>query len=409
MSDAFVDSIGADSHFSYENTPYATKFDVIAPQLVASGIRHLRDADRGTVYAGRMNYLFAHGVKHSIGYNVGDTSASIISTFQTWIKQADFIEPANEWDATSSKNPGWAAQLRALQRLIYSVVRAQPAGKTIPILGPSIANGSLYAAVGDLDSYATAGNLHNATCDYNPGVDNFSGIADQLASASVVTPGKPIWTTETGYNNNMVRPCSLPNDVIAKYDPRTVAERWNAGIPHTYFYQLVDMPVDPIFGGMGLMDAMGRPKPQFTALKSLISLLADPGPAFKPTPLSYIATGETDNIDHTLLQRRDGTYELLFWLEVPSWDHNRRFEYSVPQQTVTVTLPFQLSATRLFTYDRATWGMSEHVFSFCAPGMRCARNGGPLSTALGAATFSASVGSSITLSATDTISVLLFK
>jgi hypothetical protein len=62
------------------------------------------------------------------------------------------------------------------------------------------------------------------------------------------------------------------------------------------------MPYDPVFGYMGLLHADGSPKPQFTALVNLIHLLSDRGPSFTPTALQYSMSGDTRNVDHTLLQ-----------------------------------------------------------------------------------------------------------
>ncbi len=401
MSDAFVDSIGADSHFSYDNTPYVQKFSTIGPLIAASGLRHLRDADRGTVYAAKMNYLAAHGVRHSLGFNLYDTAATIKTALASFGSQVDFIESANELDLTSSTDPHWVEHLQTLQKLIYKTVRANPAYNALPILGPSLADANKYALLGNLDAVADAGNLHSSTCDYNPGISPyFASIGVGIAEASMATPGRPIWTTETAYDSDLGHTCGLSNDVIAKYDPRTVAERFNAGQPRTYFYQLVDMPVDPIFGTTGLIEPSGVPKPQFVALESLIGLLADPGPAFVPTPLSFVLAGDTGYVHDTLLQRRDGAYEMLIWLEKASWDHNTRRPIAVAPQSVQLELPYHPAFVETFAYDN-TWHFSGRVLTTCAPGGRCAR--------VRSAMAAASNVFSVPLSVSDAISVVVFK
>jgi len=401
MSDAFVDSIGADSHFSYDNTPYVQKWSTIGPLIAASGLRHLRDADRGTVYAAKMNYLAAHGVRHSLGFNVGDTAETINTALADFGSQVDFIESANELDLTASRNPQWVQQLQTLQRLIFRTVRMQPAYDALPILGPSLADANKYVLLGNLDSVADAGNLHSSTCDYNPGISPyFASIATGIEEASKATPGKPIWTTETAYDSNLAHTCGLSSNVIAKYDPRTVAERWNAGQPRTYFYQLVDMPVDPIFGTTGLIEPTGVPKPQFVALESLIGLLGDPGPAFVTTPLSFVLAGDTDDVHYTLLQRRNGAYELLIWLEKASWDHDARVPIAVAPQNVKLELPYHPTYVETFAYDK-TWHFSGSASSSCTPGRRCAR-AHPATTA-------SSEIFTLPVTVTDAISVVEFK
>jgi len=44
--------------------------------------------------------------------------------------------------------------------------------------------------------------------------------------------------------------------------------------------------------------ADGSPKPAYTALKNLISMLKDPGPAFPLNNLQFTLTGDTANVDH---------------------------------------------------------------------------------------------------------------
>lgn len=401
MSDAFVDSIGADSHFSYDNTPYVQNFSTIGPLVAASGLRHLRDADRGTVYAAKMNYLAAHGVRHSLGFNVGDTAATIDTALADFGSQVDFAESANELDLTRSTNPDWVQQLQTLQKLIYHTIRAKPAYNALPVLGPSLADANLYSLLGNLDAVADAGNLHSSTCDYNPGISPyFASIEAGIADASKATPGRPIWTTETAYDSDLAHTCGLSDEVIAKYDPRTVAERWNAGQPKTYFYQLVDVPADAVFGTTGLIEPTGVPKPQFVALESLIGLLADPGPAFVPTPLSFVLAGDTNAVHDTLLQRRDGTYELLVWLEKASWNHDTRAPIAVAPQSVKFELPYRPSQVETFAYD-GTWHFTRRVVLGCTPGRRCARARPRPSATSNVFT--------VQLSVTDTISVVTFK
>jgi hypothetical protein len=383
MSDAFVDAIGADSHFYITTDPYVTQFATIAPLVVASGIRHLRDSNQGTAYAGRMSYFAAHGIKHSIGTTVTAKRAEIDDELTTFGSQVDFIEPANEWDAQHLVNPDWVAQIRANQALIFAATRANSATSTLTVLGPSIAWPVEYAKLGNLQSEENAGNIHNSTCDWNPGTDNYLSITSYDAYARESTPTKPLWTTETGYGDDMsVASCTLPDAVIAKYDPRTVTERWNAGQPRVYFYQLVDEPSDSLFGSTGLIDAAGKPKPQFTALQSLIGILSDRGGAFTTVPLSYALSGETANVDHTLLQRRDGSYELLLWLEVPAWDHDTRTAIAVKPQTITVTLLANPTSARQYVYDSA-WKLQSRPVTF--------------------------TNSALTLTVTDAITVLLLR
>jgi hypothetical protein len=61
-------------------------------------------------------------------------------------------------------------------------------------------------------------------------------------------------------------------------------------------------------------------KPAAYALKNLITLLKDPGPSFTPAALNYTISSPTSDVEHTLLQKRDGTFWLALWQNVLSYD-----------------------------------------------------------------------------------------
>jgi hypothetical protein len=354
QSDAFAGSIGVDSHFNYTNTPYVTQWPAISTALIGSGIRHIRDGGLGYGdYGTTLATLGKAGIMHDIGFSTNITPFELTTSLALQAPYVDGVEPANEWD--SSGDPTWAADLDAEQLLLWSTIRANPLNAGIAVAGPALANQSLYGELGNLDAVSDAGNLHNATCNQNPGTSTDLGIPTMTAFVREST-SKPIWTTETGYNDSMLRPCGLPDAVIAKYDPRTVAERFLAGEPRVYFYQLADMELqDPVFGNTGLIFSSGVPKPQFVSLKSMVVLLRDPGSAFSPQPLSFTISGATQNLHHLLVEKRDGSYFLMLWLEVPSWIGNAPSEVggnplTVLPQTITVAPAVPHASVTIFHY-----------------------------------------------------------
>jgi len=369
QSDAFVNSMGVDTAFSYRGTSYTRNFPTISTALIRSGIRHLREGGAPTpAYDQRLAVLDAHGIHHSAAFDVhAMTPERITATLTTFGPNVDFVEPQNEYDSFAAKSdPDWTGKLIAAQKTLYNTVHGNPAFNGITVLGPALAHQELYARLGALDQYEDAGNLHYATCDDNPGVGMpGQGLQKIHALIRASTQTKPIWTTEMGYDDHSPRYCELPDDVIAKYDPRTSALRWNQGEPRSYFFQLADMPYDPVFGYMGLLHADGSPKPQFTALVNLIHLLSDRGPSFTPTALQYSMSGDTRNVDHTLLQKRNGRYELLLWIEVPSWmSHNHAngtgYRVDVLPQNITVTVPRSITSAKVFRYG-SNWELTPTV------------------------------------------------
>ena len=59
--------------------------------------------------------------------------------------------------------------------------------------------------------------------------------------------------------------------------------------------------------------------------------------------------GKTSEIHHTLLQKRDGTFYLVLWNEIVSYDNAAERDINVPEQTVTLklTTPIHLAKTFL--------------------------------------------------------------
>ncbi len=64
-ADAFVDSIGVNTHFSYTDRPYVLAFDRLKIKLAALGIRHIRDGNTSNQeVAARINALYrSYGIR----------------------------------------------------------------------------------------------------------------------------------------------------------------------------------------------------------------------------------------------------------------------------------------------------------------------------------------------------------
>lgn len=182
-----------------------------------------------------------------------------------------------------------------------------------------------------------------------------SNVSD--GSGPVTWPiGIKVWPAsgvpQIGWNDNPANAtCGgwngyTPDSVITELVPRAFANNWNAGIPHTFLYELADTPSEGCVGNQGLLDVYGNPKPQYTALRSMLNLLSDPGAVFTPTPYSWKLSGQTANVNHLLLQKRDGSLWLLLWLEVSGWSQN--VEREIPSQSVVLTLPKTPSSVVLY-------------------------------------------------------------
>jgi hypothetical protein len=351
-ADSFADSVGFDAN--YEDHTYPP---LVTTELEWSGVRHLRDGGATSpLLIGIFGALGAHGIGHSIGMTSGFAASTLQAQLAAFRPYVDFVEPANEADNVAHPN---YAQMRSDQVRLYATVRADSANKRVAVLGPSFANPAAHAAlVGPLDSYEDYGQLHNATCDWEPSTTLFgSWIFENIAKIRATTVYKPIVTTETGYTDDFTRGCSLPDDNIARYVPRESALRFMAGMPRTYFLWLVVRPADVVFGALGMLRVDGTPKPQFLTLANMVHLTADPGPAIASRKVSYAISGATADVDHLMLARRDGSYDLLLWRELPSWSHQYRTQMPVAPENVRVALPAGLSLATM-SKNNAAYGVS---------------------------------------------------
>ena len=82
--------------------------------------------------------------------------------------------------------------------------------------------------------------------------------------------------------------------------------------------------------------------------KNLLHLLADPGSAAPSGSLAFQLSGATNNLHHTLLQKRDGTFWLALFQETVSYDAKTHRDLEVPLQPVTLKLPWTAPLIRLF-------------------------------------------------------------
>ena len=127
---------------------------------------------------------------------------------------------------------------------------------------------------------------------------------------------------------------------------------------------MLDLKPDPGFTDLekrfGLVHTNGTPKPSFYALKNLLHLLADSGPAAPTGSLAFQLSGATNNVHHTLLQKRDGPSWLALFHEAVSYDAKTRGDLEVPLQPVTLKLPWTSPEIRLFRPNRSSEPI-EHI------------------------------------------------
>jgi hypothetical protein len=366
-SDDFVDSIGVCTHWSYENTPYGKTYALVKKRLAESGIRHIRDG----LSVRELELWRELGIRSTI---VSDPRDHDLGTFMTAWKVSpgllDMIEGANEPNnfwllfKSSYRGEGWPQGVRLWQDDLYKAVRAEPLLARIPVASttPILDGGIALAPLTSFDDIA----FHPYAGGEMPSTNIVWGdlcVRRALALLGSGNNAKQMVATESGYHNCLSDhrvPGGGQPGISEKaggcYFPRQFAEYWNAGIVRTFSYELIDESVNPNDpeANFGLLRNDASPKPGFSAVANLISLLSES--QWDPKSLHWIRTEAPDrafplaiegpsNVHHTLLSRADGGINLLLWQEVRSFDIKTGKDLSPEPEHVTIRLATPLATT----------------------------------------------------------------
>ncbi|MFB2917419.1 hypothetical protein [Aerosakkonema funiforme] len=345
-ADSFVDSIGVVVHLNYADTAYARYDDIIKPRLQELGIRHIRDgvALGDTATQQKFLDLATIGIKSILVMDprYGQTVEDAVNIAKIMANSIEGVEGANEWDLHTDlqyKGQNFPDGVRTYQAELYAAIKADSAIGNLDVLGPSIAFaenavklGSVACDIGTMHSY--------------PGWGQPSWELDNrwIPATRIMCGDKPIVATESGYHNaiNEQSGFGVSEQASAKYLPRLFLEYFNRGIKRAYSYELIDQKPNPEANNSqlhyGLLRYDGSPKPAFIAVKNLISLLQDSGDSFEIGSLDYSLSGDTTDVHHTLLQKRDGKFYLILWQEVASFNKPTNADVDVPSRKVTLTL-----------------------------------------------------------------------
>lgn len=326
---AFVDSIGVNTHLGYSDTPYG-RFRKVARALERLGIHHIRDgiAPGEPELDARFRALAARGIKLDalVGDPDGETSLRQQLTVverQIGPGVVESLEGPNEFDNAGVAD--WVGPLRSWVRRLWEEAKRRPSLRGLPIIGPSFVNPESRGELGNVSAWTSFGNMHPYPGGYPP--DEAEHLDSELALAAINTPGERVQATETGYTTSVNATDNQPpvsERSAGIYMPRLLLENFRRGIARTYIYELLDEHPDPGLEegeeGFGILRNNFRPKPAATAIRNLTSILADPGPARAPEQLEYTLTEVPAETRQVLLQKSDGSYFLALWNPVSVWD-----------------------------------------------------------------------------------------
>lgn len=375
-ADRFLSSLGVNTHVDqgYDPKTYIAPLRYLGIRAVRDGIRHIE----GDILIAR-----ATGVHFAITGG-GDLDGELASA--RMLAQADALlalegpnEP-NNFPITfagaqgGGRDGGSWKPVAAFQAALYRAVRHDPVLAHYPVFGPSETGAETEnvglqfrttpqgfagaAAAGT--AYSDFLNIHN----YVSGVHGGYGDNQAWQAADPVLDGRwdglfgnsgstwrrhfrgydaaalteqPRVTTETGWDS-----VSDPGGEAAQAAvlSNTYLAQFKRGWRYTFIYELKDEEGGP--GHQGLF-AGDRPKLAARYIHALTTLLADHATTADPGKLAFAITTGARTVHDLLLQKSDGSFDLVIWNE-----------QTHGQAAVTVTFATQQPAVEMFDIAQGT-------------------------------------------------------
>ena len=345
------DSVGVNTHWTL-GLPYQYlhSFSTLVSKLQKANIHHIRDGQWGSGsntqpwVTSMWSQLQAAGIKSNLIVVSNNNLSQTVQQLDADLKLypgLESIEVMNEWDLGGGA--GWVNSMLARLPVLHQV----GVDLGVPVIGPSLVEGSSFARLGDISRYITYGNVHDYNGNRAPETPGWGGgysaeghqygsILWNVDMAHEYGPGLPVIATETGYQTGAAT-YKLPETVEGTYAPRVYLAAFNRGVPRTYMYELLDDPYG--WTSWGLLHYDLSPKPAFTAISNLLSLLKDDDTEFTPESLAYSITGNTKGIETLLVEKNGGDFYLALWLNGPIYDPDKHIATPIAPQTVTVAIP----------------------------------------------------------------------
>jgi uncharacterized protein YjdB len=270
------------------------------------------------------------------------------------------------------------------QRDLYIAIRNNPNLTGIPVFHSSEAGGSepdnvglqfltIPANAGTImpagTQYADFANTHNYVCGHqNRYIDNYAWNATSPTlnddwDGLYVEYGHTWHNGFSGYSNNDL--VTLPRvstetgwptsgtgaiseDQQGKVLTNVYLSGFKQGWSYTFPYMLRD---DPNQGYWGFFNTDYSPKISATYLHNLTTVLADNGAISAPGQINYSIANQPSTVHDLLLQKSNGTYELVVWGEQVSGSNQVTVQLGADYDTVKVydittgTAPVQTYST----------------------------------------------------------------
>jgi hypothetical protein len=355
----FVNSIGLNTHLNYFDRIYGN-FPLVERELKSVGILHLRDGvhlqndDYNRVLYDRWIKLGKQGVRFDAVLdprsNIGPLNTALLNRIDALAGNTiESFEGPNELDISTVSD--WPSVDRSYQNTIYTSAKSMVHSTNIRVIGPSLAFASHGSQLGDISSEIDIGNLHPYPAGNPPSVI----FPEQMNFGKVMAGNRRMVFTESGYHNAIHDHRGQPGvseAAAAKYIPRLFLENFTHGIVRTYLYEFMDEASNPDLTDAelhwGLIRADGSEKPAFAALKNLIAELNDSAEPSHLNSMNWNLGTSNPHVDHLLLEKSNGEFDLVLWQEVSSYDVKRQQDIVNPQDSATLTLDRNAKSIVLF-------------------------------------------------------------
>jgi len=332
--------------------------------LTTLGVRHLRDGyfdhPESSVYTKEHHTLAAHGIRTTyVVPTEASATTSALTSFAKLVDDFEGFEAPNECDALLNCGGGGAAGINQMMSLLPQISSAANSVGAA-LTGPSFVLPDSYIKTGDLSQMITYNNAHvyfggnppgsQGWGDFDKYGNSYGSLNFWLAAVDSTAPSAATVISETGYMSyeRPTQPYTISDTVGGKYIPRTLLLAFLHGVKRTYVYELLDEFSSPAYG---ILHSDFTPKPAYTAIKNLTSTLSDTGPAFTPDSLPYTMSGGDATLNHLLLEKRDGSFWLILWLEQSCLDRVSLEAQTVTPQKIVLTVGGKRSAQHLLSFD----------------------------------------------------------
>lgn len=342
-------------------------FDQVKTLLQDLGVRKVRTAIGPNDPNGAMPYLASlhtslgitvHGTTGSFPRNDTERStmpkqrAEMAPVITKYAGMFNSIGGYNEPNGTrfGSVPTWWRAETLAHQKWMWELVHGSAANSSLEqilVCGPSLHDQVKtlqqdYLDCSVLRPYMERINMHR----YPAGLVPSTLIDARTKWATAGVGVMPVIVTETSYNNGMNADsyAPIPEDIIASYADRLLMEHVCRGNDMYWFELLNNYPPSSTQGQdfYGLVSVPNpdpstwQPMPAFHTLRRLLALMKDGDVAYRPAALPLTLSGASD-VSSYLVGKRDGSYLLALWRDVPLWDRTTRTRLNPSASTVNVT------------------------------------------------------------------------